>query len=176
VWIVLLTSVAGAIGAYLDLSGRSSFPIWVWIPLLFIGLIIMPFIAFHRVREQRDEARNIKEYYITPSFVKVSYSDYSFEVKDDSIRLRFNLQIHAVPPIRIEEIQMEIRGKRYDTDWEPMAEAITDVSGRDVYINLPKSFPSNTYPARLVVCTERRGFFSDSFDLAFSMDKVDNFW
>lgn len=46
---------AGITGAYLDISGKASFPTLLWLLLLGLGLIIAPFIAFHNLRLKRDE-------------------------------------------------------------------------------------------------------------------------
>lgn len=54
-WVVLIEILSGITGAYLDISGTSGFPRWLWLTLLGIGLIVIPFLAFHKVRKQRDE-------------------------------------------------------------------------------------------------------------------------
>lgn len=54
-WIVLVDIFSGITGAYLDVSGIEGFPTWLWVTLLGIALIISPFIAFHKLRKQRDE-------------------------------------------------------------------------------------------------------------------------
>ena len=57
----------GGAGAYLDISGTWGLPIWLWIILLFGGLAIAPFLAFHKVRVQRDKALETeKSLIITP--------------------------------------------------------------------------------------------------------------
>jgi len=48
--------IAGGAGAYLDISGRLGFPTWLWMVLLVVGLAVIPLLAFHKVRVQRDKA------------------------------------------------------------------------------------------------------------------------
>lgn len=53
-WVVLIDVIGSIVGGYLDISGNVNIPIWVWLSLLLLGLLIAPFIAFHRLRIQRD--------------------------------------------------------------------------------------------------------------------------
>jgi len=55
-WAVLMGILVGGAGAYLDISGAWGFPTWLWLTMLGVAAIIVPFIAFHRVRVQRDAA------------------------------------------------------------------------------------------------------------------------
>jgi len=54
-WIVLVDIFSGISGAYLDVSDTWGFPTWLWIILLGIALVLVPFIAFHRLRIKRDD-------------------------------------------------------------------------------------------------------------------------
>lgn len=53
-WVVLVDIISSAVGGYLDVSGTVNVPAWLWFGLLIIGLIVAPFIAFHKIRIQRD--------------------------------------------------------------------------------------------------------------------------
>ncbi len=55
-WVVAL-NILGAVGAYLDVSNTAGFPLAVWLALLFVGLVVSPFLAFHRVRVERDQGK-----------------------------------------------------------------------------------------------------------------------
>ena len=46
--------ISGIAGLILDVTDALSFPTWLWILLLAIGFVIIPFIAFHKMRLQRD--------------------------------------------------------------------------------------------------------------------------
>lgn len=57
-WLVLVDVFSGLVGAYLDISGSKwGVPTWIWITLLGIAFVIVPFIAFHKLRIKRDEMR-----------------------------------------------------------------------------------------------------------------------
>jgi hypothetical protein len=52
--------VLAAIGTYLDILGGNPvadwpIPLWGWITLALVGLLVGPFIAFHRMRERFDK-------------------------------------------------------------------------------------------------------------------------
>jgi hypothetical protein len=55
VWLVFGSIILSAIGVYIYFSGKSNIPTWGWVGVLLAGLIISCFLAFHRVRVQRDE-------------------------------------------------------------------------------------------------------------------------
>jgi len=57
-WVILVDILLGGAGAYLDISGTWGLPRWVWVTMVGVGVLIGPFIAFHKVRQERDEARN----------------------------------------------------------------------------------------------------------------------
>lgn len=49
--------LSGLTGLYLDISGKAGFPTWLWIVLLGIAMLIVPFIAFHKLRLERDQLK-----------------------------------------------------------------------------------------------------------------------
>jgi len=57
-WFVLVDIFSGISGAYLDVSGTWGFPTWLWIILLGIAFVLVPFIAFHKLRLNRDELKS----------------------------------------------------------------------------------------------------------------------
>lgn len=54
---MLIDILSGVAGAYLDVSGTWGFPTWLWILFLIIGLLLAPFLAFHKVRLKSEEIR-----------------------------------------------------------------------------------------------------------------------
>ena len=155
-WVVLVDVLGAAIGAYLDISGKGGFPTWVWLTMLGLAFLIAPFIAFHKVRLQRDDALRLKSDVIANRIIAVSNYGYEFKALDDGLRLYLNPEIHAIPGVRVEDIQLEMKGKRYDTDWKPMSESISGDIGEAIYLNLPKSFKSGTYQSRIVAIIKYR--------------------
>lgn len=58
VYVVLVANVAGIAGLFLNVSNATSgFPTWLWVALLTGGLVVAPFLAFHKMRVQRDDAK-----------------------------------------------------------------------------------------------------------------------
>jgi hypothetical protein len=53
-WLVMADVIFAITGASLDVTGRVGFPTWLWFALLLVGLMVAPFLAFHKAREQRD--------------------------------------------------------------------------------------------------------------------------
>lgn len=74
-WVVLIGIISGGAGLYLDISGRVGFPTWLWVVLLAICLVIVPFVAFHKVRVQRDKALAVEQsLVITPHTYAIGLS------------------------------------------------------------------------------------------------------
>ena len=167
-WVVFVSVISSTIGtirlAIEDVPMTQNF--WLWI--LIIVLLVVPFIAFHKVRVQRDEAK-LKLSGIVDRIIVVSNYDYEFETLPDSIRLRLDPDIHAIPAVLVEDIKFEIKAKRYDVDseWLSMNEPQSGDFGGYVYVNLPSSLRSGTYKARLVAIIENREYYSDPFDLKY---------
>ncbi len=60
-WAVLVGVLLSVAGAVLDVGGVVGFPRWVWATMIGVTLLVAPFIAFHQMRKQRDEARSSLE-------------------------------------------------------------------------------------------------------------------
>lgn len=48
--------ITAVTGAYLDISDTAGFQTWIWALVGFLTLIVAPFLAFHKVRVERDRA------------------------------------------------------------------------------------------------------------------------
>lgn len=57
-WVILVDILLGGVGAYLDISGTWELPRGVWVTMVGVAVLIGPFIAFHKIRQERDEASN----------------------------------------------------------------------------------------------------------------------
>lgn len=100
-WIVLIQVIAGGVGAYFDISGKWGFPTWLWILLLGIAFIVVPFIVFHKSRLRRDvlqsELDNIKNQ--RPKIetqVKAQDDNFDIEVLNNGEYAEFESQIEVL--------------------------------------------------------------------------------
>jgi len=100
---------------------------------------------------------------------------YEFETTVDSLRLRFSPGIYANPAVKVEDIQLEIKGERYDTDWAPMGEALSGDIDKGCYVRaiLPKSFKPGIYQARILACIENKWHPSKPFTLNYQQPTAD---
>ncbi len=100
---------------------------------------------------------------------------YEFQTTADSLRLRFSPGIHVEPAMKVEAIQLEIRGKPYDTDWPPMEEAVSGYIDKGCYIRakLPTTFKPGNYQARILACIENKWHPSKPFTVNYQQPTVD---
>jgi len=142
------------------------FPDWlplVWFIVGFIAFIFVTFEGAYRIsRRGLIKGRNPS---VASGIIAVSNYGYEFEVKDDSLRLRLLPEIHAIPGVRVEDIHLEMKGKRFNTDWKPMDEAISGDIGGDVYVDLPRDFKHGIYQVRIVAIIENGEHLSDPFKI-----------
>lgn len=77
-FIVIAPVILGIVDVYQLASGNQfiGIPSWVWFPVAFVVLLIIPFIAFHKVRVLRDEAlRAERALVLTPHTYAIGLSD-----------------------------------------------------------------------------------------------------
>ena len=104
---------------------------------------------------------------IARQIITVENYDYEFQKKGDQLILRLNPEITATPGVRVEDIQVELKGKRYDTDWEPMKETISGNIGHYVYAELPKLLKKGKYQARVIAHIDNKEWPSKSFTVEY---------
>ena len=137
--------------------------IWGWV---FIGVgLIFGFLAL------RAKAKESNVTVVATETITVENYDYEFQVKDDCVVLRLNPEIHATPGVRVEDIQVEIKSKRYETDWEPMKESISGDIGHYVYAELPKSLKKGKYQARIIAHIDNKEWPSKPFTVEYQGSK-----
>jgi len=133
--------------------------IWGWV------FVIVGFFFGFMALKTKHIVPNVSS--IATQIITVENYGYEFQKKENCIVLRLHPEIHASPGVRVEDIQLEMRGKRYETDWEPMKESISGDIGHYVYANLPTSLKSGTYQARLVAVIQNDEYYSEAFDLEY---------
>ncbi len=89
--------LAGA-GAYLDISGKGGFPTWLWIVLAISGFVIAQFLAFHKVRLERDRALEAeKPLIITPHKYAIGLSGMTEYPQEPEGRYWLCLEVAVAP-------------------------------------------------------------------------------
>lgn len=93
--------LAGGIGAYFDISGAWGFPTWLWLIMLGVAVIIVPFIAFHKRRliwektqNELDEIKNERPKIET--IVREQRDDFDIEVVNKGEGAEFEAQVEIL--------------------------------------------------------------------------------
>ena len=172
-WVILIGIFVGGIGAYLNISGKISVPIWVWLIVLAVALLVAPFKAFNKIRSQRDELRESSND-VADRIIVVENYEYKFERLDDGLRLWVHPQISAIPDVRVEDVKLEMMGKRYDTSWDPKNKTFSGEISKDIiYVNLPESLKYGEYMCRIVAIIENKEHYSNAFELNHQKENYD---
>ncbi len=132
-------------------------PSWLWFLLASILFLFIPFIAFHKVRVQRDEnSSRLGLNGIAKAFIVVSFRSYEFVVTDNGVlQFLFLPRIDAMPAVRVEDIKLEIKGKRHNTNWQPMDEPRAGEIGMHIQADIPMLKPGS-YQARIIACIDNK--------------------
>lgn len=106
-WVVIIDFILAGAGAYLDITNAAPIPMWVWITLGLAGLMVAPFIAFHKLRLKRDEIRT--------ELVSIRDAQPLIEVTPEiDNRDIYYLDVHNVGEYAEFEAQVEVlEGKSY---------------------------------------------------------------
>ncbi|MBI4332132.1 MAG: hypothetical protein HY673_12705 [Chloroflexi bacterium] len=156
-------------------------PLWDWRMWLILALsytVLASLEGSYRMSKSKEVAHTPVGAVAT-SVITVENYDHEFVTKgdssyrQDSVVLRLHPEIHATPGVRVEDIELEMKGKRYNTDWEPMKETISGDIGHYVYTKLPKSLKEGPYQARIVAHIENREYYSNDFTLVYRKPSPD---
>jgi hypothetical protein len=100
-WVVLVDILSGGTGAYLDISGKWGFPTWLWLSMLGVALIIVPFIVFHKRRliwektlEELNAIKNQRPEIDTA--ISKQNNDFDIEVLNKGEDAEFEAQVEIV--------------------------------------------------------------------------------
>ncbi len=133
--------------------------VWGW-PAIGLG-ILFGILALRARRDKTDVSVTATQ------IITVENYDYVFQKQDDCVELRLNPAIHAIPGVCVEDIKVEIMGKRYETDWEPMKETISGDIGHYIYAKLPLSLKDGDYKAIIIAYINNKEWPSESYTLRY---------
>ena len=155
---MLIDILSGMAGAYLDISGAWGFPTWLWVTLLGIAFIIIPFIAFHKIRVQRDvlQAQLQKDKNTpklpSPPELYLEYCNSKVEIENDVHVATISAwyRTTTVGKMRISQVELHLFGRVIP----PLNWKIIEVSdelryGPDTKFRLPKGISSGEHNAEL---------------------------
>ena len=183
-WALLATTLTLVALGFAAMSTNPSFNIPIWVPYTFFIAAAITFLWLITLLIRRKKPIKASNQTVIPSnniatqIITVSILEefgYEFQVTADSLRLRFSPGIYASPAVKVEDIKLEIRGERYDTNWKPMEEAVSgDIDkGVYMYVSLPKSFKSGIYQARILACIENKWYPSKPYTLSYQQPTLD---
>ena len=146
-WVVLGDVIAGIAGAFLDISGIWRFPTWIWLILLIIGFIIVPFLAFHKLKLERDELR-----------AKLQRDADNVEIEigrisphGTSVSLEFTLQVNNVP-MQLARIELVMDDDSIPCSRMPTRRILDNIETHNVEfpIDMNKAFKHAKYESNQV--------------------------
>lgn len=143
---------------------------WVWFISGVLAIIAVTFEGAYRLSKKVIPTSGGT---VATSLITVENYGYEFvhegwpKYSRDSVMLKLNPEIHATPGVRVEDIELEMKGKRYNTDWKPMTETISGDIGEDVYVALPKSLKEGRYQAKIVAHINNTEWYSPDFTLEY---------
>jgi len=132
--------------------------VWGW---LIIGLgMVLGFLAL------RAKPKETIVTVVATEVITVENYDYEFQKKGDQLILRLNPEIHSSHMIRVEDIELELKSKRYKTDWKPMEGATSGDMGGHVYVEI-SSLKKGKYQAKVIAHIDNKEWFSPPFTVEY---------
>ncbi len=153
-----------AIGLYQKVI-NVELPASTWVLIGVSTFIVGQVLAFRSLWRKTKTMADINT--IATQIITVENYGYEFQKQDDCVKLRLDPTIHAIPGVRVEDIKVEIMGKLYETDWEPMKEAISGDIGHFIYTKLPVSLKDGDYGAVIIAYINNKAWPSKSFPLQY---------
>ena len=175
---------AAILGLILFIFKGLTVPSWVLIPLALLGLFIAQFLAFHRVRvdrdklhEQLDDKRSDTSILKKPSPVLYTeIREHQFgssatpgfpSTEGTVIWLRLLVQFNAPKPMLIEAIELNLSGNPIPANDYKSSE----LSGISIpmyfYFEIPNSVTPGEHPVQLTVLTDSGRWCSDESRITF---------
>ncbi|MBA7658536.1 hypothetical protein ES703_66492 [subsurface metagenome] len=171
---------AAVIGSILDICTGLTVPVWIWMTIALLGLIIAMFLAFHQVRlsrdrleEQLDDKRSDTPILKKPSpvlYIEIREHRFSSSAtpgfpstKGTVIWLRLLVQFNAPKTMLIEAIELNLGGKRIPAN-DYKSSKLSGISlPTYFYFEIPNSVTPGEHPVQLTVLTDAGEWCSDEF-------------
>lgn len=116
-WFLVISVGGGGLGVASIVSGEAfTVPIWVWVPIIVLGLSVAQFLAFHRVREERDELK-LKVQQVAPSYIFIIENLGKEGFNPTNSTLTIPVGITVTPTMLVEDVQLQLLGKSIPSNW-----------------------------------------------------------
>jgi hypothetical protein len=107
----------------------------------------------------------------------IEYDDHRFGVPNkngfaqaiegESLMLRVDVVLHAIPNMLVESVKLEIKGRRLSSNWEPSVISVGVRHGYYAYFGIPKSVKAGKQKVKLVAFADGKDWFSGDFIVEF---------
>jgi len=159
--------LGGATGQIMNIWQDLTIPFWVWIALAVFSLVIAQFLAFHRVRIQRDKALESEQSLIlTPrvyAFGVSSMTDFPDE-PDNADWLYFDVAVNIIKkPIDTLDLQIETEPRIPVDNWKRGI-----VAGLHAYFNVTRWRWKGEHQVELIAKVEGKEYSSGRMKIDFS--------
>ena len=143
-----LFTALGAFELYTGIYVLQNFPTWGWIVLLGVGLIVMPFRAFHKVRVQRDglrvqlkerEQKNFAVMWVDEEWwLRIPNGQQKFWEDESAglgLLLRGHISVTTIGTIQVESVTLDMGRQSYTSNW--VSERFYTSEEREVDFEIP---------------------------------------
>jgi len=163
---MIIGPIATIVGLYQQIVREVVYlPVWGWVLIGVSTFIVAQILAYRSLRLRT--ITNPSTNGIATQVITVENMEYEFQTDENQVILQVLPEIHAIPAVRVEDIKVEILGKRYETDWEPMKEATSGDIGEYIYVHLPKSLKEGDYEVRIIAYINNKEWPSRSYTFTY---------
>lgn len=170
-WLIVIAPIIlDIIGVYQIASGNQliRIPSWIWFQVAFIFLLIIPFIAFHKVRVDRDKAIEVeKSIILTPHTYSIGLSGMTGYPKEPKSVYWLCLEV-AVNPITkpIDTLDLIIDGENIPVNNWPGK----NVTAFNAYFNVTKWYFQGEHKVELIASISDKKYSSGRISIDFNAE------
>ena len=182
-WVIVMGFAGGTIGAILSIQRGLDVPIWVWVAIALVGLFIAQFLAFHKIRAERDQLRieSSTAKQVSSRLFSIQYQgdiDFSTPMtrgfpdspSGEKLMLRILVGFVAIPAVLVESVTLEVIGKRIPSNWE--SAGIGQSYGQYIYFGIPNWVNPGKHSVRLFAFADGKEWSSEEFSVDFPEQKT----
>ncbi len=163
-----------ALGIYQLASGSqfTNVPSWVWFQIALLVFLIIPFIAFHKLRVQRDELQaKLQKGKDTPKLpsppeLEIIYINNKCGIENGANIVTICAEYRPTGKMNIEQLELHLLGRRIpSSDWRVMKASQDLWFTSDNKFELPRKTSSGEHSAELFAFANGEWWRSQSFSI-----------